>query len=236
MTGSGVTSAMRMRCALRYYGTLHVLDAVRAAADSPKLIYSSSVAVYGFPPEGEARDFTESDPLPATCTYAATKIASELAIRRSGVNYTIMRMASCADVAAPHLFLNSLPGMRERNRIETKIKTASSPAHFVSRDDVNMAYLNALDNPDSDHGIFNVAGPADCRTTFKSFRDEMSITMGGEASRDEEWGSSPYPQGYYDTFRSDEVLQYVRTPMAGIIGNTVAATPDIQKFLQFYQP
>ena len=221
---------------VNYYGTLHVIDAMRAAGNSPKLIYSSSVAVYGFPPEGEALDFTESDPLPATCTYAATKIASELAIRRSGVNYTIMRMASCADVAAPHLFLNSLPGMRERNRIETKIKTSSSPAHFVSRDDVNTAYLNALDNPDSDHGIFNVAGPTDCRTTFKSFRDEMSITMGGEASRDEEWGSSPYPQGYYDTSRSDEVLHYVRTPMAGIIGNTVAATPDIQRFLPFYQP
>ena len=52
----------------------------------------------------------------------------------------------------------------------------------MSTDDVNTAYLNAINNPSSDKRTFNIAGPEDCRLTFKSFQDEISVAMGGEAA------------------------------------------------------
>jgi nucleoside-diphosphate-sugar epimerase len=219
---------------VNYYGTLNVIDAIKASSNSPKLVYSSSVAVYGFPlVEGQV--FTETDLLPSTCTYAATKVASELAIRRSGINYSIMRMASCGDVAAPHLFLNSLPAMQARGQKETRLKMETSPAHFISRDDVNTAYLNALDNAQSDHGIFNIAGPEDCRTTFGSIRKEMAATTGGKPPEKEAWGQKPYPQGYYDISHADDILHYAKTPRAGIMKNLSDSVQEVREFLQFYQ-
>ena len=87
---------------VNYYGTLNVIEAIQRSARSPKLLFSSSVANYGYPVAG-IDAFVETDLQPSTCTYAATKIASELAIRKSGINYTIMRMASAIDYRAPHL-------------------------------------------------------------------------------------------------------------------------------------
>lgn len=220
---------------VNYYGTLNVIDAIKAMSRPPKLIYSSSVAVYGFPqPEGSV--FVESDPLPSTCTYAATKIASELAVRRAGINYSIMRMASCPDSAAPQFLITGLPYMRERRMKEIRLKMSSSPAHFVSSQDVNTAYLNALDNPKSDRGIFNVAGPEDCRTTFGAALADIAAATSGEPPVADAWGKSPYPQGYYDVAFSDSILDYVNTPMAGITGNIAASLGEMEEFLVFFSP
>lgn len=218
---------------VNYYGTLNVIEAIKAVGSSPKLIYSSSVAVYGYSqPEGSV--FVESDPLPATCTYAATKIASELAVRRAGINYSIMRMASCPDSAAPQFLVSGLPFMRERRMKEIRLKMPSSPAHFVSSEDVNTAYLNALDNPQSDRGIFNIAGPEDCRTTFGAALNQIAAATGGEPPTAHAWGNSPYPQGYYDVAHSDSILHYVKTPMTGITGNIAGSLGGMEEFLEFF--
>jgi nucleoside-diphosphate-sugar epimerase len=219
---------------VNYYGTVNVIDAIKAAKRPPKLIFSSSVAVYGFPaPEGSV--FVESDPLPSTCTYAATKIASELAIRRSGINYSIMRMASCADTDAPQLLVSGLPSMEERRKKEKKLKMASSPAHFVSSVDVNTAYLNALDHPQSDCEIFNVAGPDDCRTTFGEALAGISEATGGGPAADDGWGENPYPQGYYDIAHSHGVLQYANTSKREIMTRIAESISGVGEFLEFYQ-
>ena len=218
---------------VNYYGTLNVLDAIADSSRSPKLVYSSSVAVYGYPAPGGSV-FTESDLLPSVCTYSATKIASELAIRKSGVNYSIMRMASCPDSDAPQLFLSGTPGMQDRARKESLLKMPSSPAHWISCTDVNTAYLNALDNPRSDRGIFNIAGPEDCRSTFGAMRDEMNTALGGQSSATVEWGDSPYPQGYYDITLSQDVLDYAHTPCGGIIANMMTAIGGVGDFLAHY--
>ena len=113
---------------------------------------------------------------------------------------------------------------------ENKLKTTTSPAHWVSTDDVNTAYLNAINNPASDGKAFNIAGPEDCRTTFKSMQDEIAIALGGKASSEEDWGGNPYPQRYYDISASDAVLDYVKTPRAGIIKNLVDALGNMDEF------
>lgn len=220
---------------VNYYGTLNVIAAIEQSNKSPKLLYSSSVANYGYPVEG-SEAFTESDLQPSTCTYAATKIASELAIRKSGIKYTIMRVASAIDFRAPHLIAMGSAEMQERVAKEMKLKTPASPAHWVSTDDVNTAYLNAIDNPASDGRVFNIAGPEDCRTTFKSFQDELAVAMGGQPSCDDNWGKNPYPQHYYDVSAGNAILDFVKTSRAQMRRNTVEALADTDEFLKLSQP
>jgi nucleoside-diphosphate-sugar epimerase len=111
-----------------------------------------------------------------------------------------------------------------------------SPAHFVSSTDVNTAYLNALDNPRSDGGIFNIAGPADCRTTFGAIKAEMAAATGGAGTAEEHWGSNPYPQFYYDTTAAEDVLDFMHTSKAGLLDNMAAAVGEIDEFLRYYRP
>ncbi|MGO9101635.1 MAG: NAD-dependent epimerase/dehydratase family protein [Mycobacterium sp.] len=217
---------------VNFFGTLNVIDAILASPRSPKLLYSSSVANYGYPVEGKEH-FVESDPLTPTCTYAATKIACELAIRKAGINYTIMRIGPAPDVGAPHLAMMADPDYIARI---TKDKSYESPGHFVSFDDVNTAYLNALDNVESDRRTFNLVGPADCRTTFGSMLDGLSAALGQSPSPDDLWGSGPYPEHYYDSALSDSVLHYVRTGRAGIIANVQSAVDDIAEFVSLSAP
>ena len=106
-----------------------------------------------------------------------------------------------------------------------------SPAHWVSSADVNTAYLNALDNPESDRRTFNLVGPDDCRNTFGSMLDELNAALGAPPSPDGKWGKGPYPQYYYDPAPSDSVLHYVRTGKAGIIANVRNAADDIAEFM-----
>ncbi len=214
---------------VNFFGTLNVIDAISKSSSSPKLLYSSSVANYGFPVEGKEH-FVESDPLTPTCTYAATKIVSELAIRRAGINYTIMRVGSVTDVGAPHLLMMADPDLAARLIKENGLKSADSPAHWVSSDDVNTAYLNALDSPESDRRTFNLVGPDDCRATFGSMREELNAALGAPPSPDD-WGKGPYPQHYYDPAQGDSVLHYVRTARAGIIANVREAVGDIAEFM-----
>jgi len=216
---------------VNYHGTRNVIEAIKQSKGEAKLLFSSSVANYGYPVPG--RDaFVESDLQPSTCTYAATKIASELAIRKSGINYTIMRMASAIDYRAPHMLMMSSAEMRERGAKEMKLKTPTSPAHWISTDDVNTAYLNAIDNTASDRKTFNIAGPEDCRTTFKSFQDQIALALGGEASSDSDWGENAYPQHYYDISAADAALDFAHTPLSGVLRNMVDALAGMGEFLE----
>ncbi len=189
------------------------------------------VAVQGLEAVEGKEYFVESDPLTPTCTYAATKIASELAIRKADNNYTVMRIGSTMDFRAPHMAMMADPDYLARTVKESRLKSSESPGHFVSADDVNTAYLNALDNPESDRRTFNLVGPTDCRTTFRSMQDDVSVALGGSPTPDDDWGSGPYPQHYYDPEPSDRVLHYVRTGRAGIIANMQNALGDIAEFM-----
>lgn len=214
---------------INYYGTLNVIQAIQQSAKKPKLLFSSSIANYGYPP-ADARKFTEQDRLPAVCTYAATKVASELAIRRSGIDYNIIRMASATDFRAPHIHMASMPFMQDRIKKENLLKNPASPAHFVSVDDVNEAYLKLIDRTDYVKEIFIIAGPESCQTTFKGFQDELGRMLGMDV--DVEWGTAQYPQYYYDITKSNQALQYANTELDGMLRNFSEAICDVAEFLE----
>ena len=221
---------------VNYYGTLNVIAAIQQSSRAPKLIYSSSVANHGYP-VAEKKAFTETDELPSTCTYAATKIASELAIRRAGINYTIMRMATVGEPGFPEVMLIARhPHLQQRVDTENHLKGVASPCHLVSTDDVNTAYINALDNPASDRQIFLIAGPESCRTTFKAYTDRMHTSLGIKPTTDEDWGTGPYPQMYYEIAHSNAILNYANTKFDQIFENTQKVAQMIPEFIELSEP
>lgn len=214
---------------INYYGTLNVIEAIKQSAKKPKLLFSSSIANYGYQRD-DNHVFTEDDLLPSVCTYVATKVASELAIRKSGIDFNILRMASATDFRAPHIHMASMPFMQDRIRKENLLKNPASPAHFISVDDVNNAYLKLIKDDKHIGQIFNIAGPDSCRITFKEFQDELGRMLGMDV--DVEWGTGKYPQYYYDITKSNQALNYANTELNGLLENFSEAIGDVAEFLE----
>jgi nucleoside-diphosphate-sugar epimerase len=184
---------------VNYFGTRHVIEAIRQSPREPKLVFPSSVAVYGITPPPRAL-LGEDAPLQACCTYGATKIASELEIQRSGIRHTILRLASSVTPSAPHMMmLASNEKLRRVFAEYMKLVSHESPMHLLSSQDTCTAVLSSLDNPNSDDRVFNVAGAEDCMITFGGYYEMIAELSGNPAPPREAYGEGPYPQSYYDT-------------------------------------
>jgi nucleoside-diphosphate-sugar epimerase len=184
---------------VNYFGTRHVIDAIRKSPREPKLVFPSSVAVYGITPPPRAL-LDEDAPLRACCTYGATKIASELEIQRSGIRHTILRLASSVTPSARHMMM--LASSEELRRVLAeylKLVSYESPMHLLSSHDTCTAMVSSLDNPDSDDRVFNVAGAEDCMITFGAYYEAIAGLSGRPGPPREAFGEGPYPQHYYDT-------------------------------------
>ena len=214
---------------VNYFGTRHLIAAMQRSPRSPKLVFPSSVAVYGWPAPG-GRLVREEDSLVPVCTYAATKIAAELEIRRSGLAYTILRVASSMTPSARHLQM--IAASRELRRVFAdymKLVSPDSPMHLVSSHDTNTALLSCIDHRESDARTFNIAGPADCRITFGQYYDTVAELTGRPAPPRQAYGRGPYPQSYYDTTAAEAVLKFQNRSFGDLRDEIAAAHAELMK-------
>lgn len=212
---------------VNYFGTRHVIGAMKRSRKNPKLIYTSSVAVYGITPPPRP-PIDEDAPLISCCTYGATKIVAELEILRSGLTYTILRVASSITPSARHLLM--LEDSEDLRRVFTeymKLTSYESPMHVVSNYDTNTALLNSIDNPRSDHRIFNIAGPQDCRVTFGRYYDAVAELNGQPPPPREAYGTGPYPQYYYDTTHGQAALGFESRSFDDLLAEIRASVAEL---------
>jgi nucleoside-diphosphate-sugar epimerase len=212
---------------VNYFGTRHLVEAMQRSPKRPKLVFPSSVAVYGVIPPG-SRLVREDDALISACTYGATKIAAELEIQRSGLKYTILRVGSSVTPSARHLkMLSDSPELTRVFAEYMQLVAYESPMHLVSNYDTNTALLSSIDNPESDGRIFNVAGPEDCRVTFGEYYDVIAELSGRPVPPREAYGKGPYPQYHYDTAEGQAVLKYQSRSFDDLCAEMAAANAEL---------
>lgn len=220
---------------VNYFGTRHVIDAMKRSRRNPKLIYTSSVAVYGMTPPPRSL-IKEGAPLISCCSYGATKIVAELEVLRSGLTYTILRVASSITPSARHLMM--LEDSEDLRRVFTeymKLTSYESPMHLVSNYDTNTALLNSIDNPGSDHRIFNIAGPEDCMVTFGRYYDAVAELNSQPAPPREAYGTGPYPQYYYDTTEGQAALRFQSRSYDDLLAEIRASVAELAALRSAHQ-
>ncbi len=139
-----------------FFGTQYLIDASLQSPKQPKIIYASSVAAYGIVPRN-APPVKEDHPLRACCTYGATKIAAEKEIEKSGITYTILRIASASSPSIPHNLAMADEKLQKSMAAYVKLTDPDNAFHFVSAHDLTTAGLNCIGNPDSDNRAFNIS-------------------------------------------------------------------------------
>ncbi len=145
-------------------GTQNILNAMKESELKTKIIYTSSLAVYG---DRLGDPFIEKeDPLNPNDIYGYTKVKAEEIISASGCDYIIFRLSYCASIRTlrfnPVLFLMPL---------DTSLE-------FIDTRDIAIAIANAITCDETWNNTFNLAGGAECRITYREHLNDLFKTIG----------------------------------------------------------
>jgi nucleoside-diphosphate-sugar epimerase len=179
-------------------GTQNILEAMERGKQ--KLIYSSSVAVYG--DRLQTPFIRTDDPLNPNedDEYGKQKARCEKLIRDSGHTWLVMRLS--AIFSPSNLKLKPL-------MFEMPLGTSMEICHA---DDVALALSNAVYRDDRWGKILHIAGGKSCRILYGDFLRRMFALMGvgADSLPDKAFRRSGYHCGFMDTGESQKYLLYQR--------------------------
>lgn len=180
-------------------GTTRIIEVCKAQPRPPRLVFASSIAIYG----DRVADFwiKTGDELHPNDPYAETKLASETALRGSGLDFVILRLSYVAWAKwlpfDPLLFLMPL---------ETRLE-------IIHTEDAGRAFAAAASLPEASGQTLNIGGGALCRTFFKAYLDRILRYYGlGDSSflSPSLFASSDFHCGWYEDSDYAESLLHFR--------------------------
>jgi UDP-glucose 4-epimerase len=175
-------------------GTRNLIQAMQAQPHPPRFIFSSSLHVYGLT-QHLAPPRTANDPLHPVEHYARHKVACEKLLKRSGLTWSILRLA-----AVLPLSVRPDPGMFDvplENRIE-----------FVHTRDVGLALANALESEGVWGKTLLIGGGLRGQFTYRQLVGSILETMGIGALPDSAFAKIPFATDWLDTRESEQLLHY----------------------------
>ncbi len=203
-------------------GTKHLLEAIKAQPTPPKMLFSSSLHIYGRtndqPPPRKI-----SDPLQPIEHYAKHKVECEQMIRESGLTWAIFRLGAALPV---RLVID--PGMFDvplDNRIE-----------FVHTRDVGLAIANALEDDRVWDKIWHIGGGARCQLYQREIVEGVLDAVGIGMLPEEAFTSVPFPTDWLDTTESQEVLNFQRHTLQDYIDEVVSMLGLKRHLIRLFRP
>lgn len=190
-------------------GTRNLLKAARASATPPRMLFASTLDVYGTS-NGRPPPRRVGDPLIETDNYSGHKIAGETMVRESGLPFAIFRFADVPpiEIRNPHPIMFRIP-------LDTRIE-------MIHPSDAALAVVNALRCDAIWGGIWNIGGGPRCQLTYRdylgTFLDAMEIGRLPDAA----FTTTPYCTDWLDTAESEALLQYQRHVFDDVVRETAA--------------
>jgi len=179
-------------------GTRNVINAMILQEKPPKLIYTSSIAVYGDRLKEPNIKITDPPKISPGHPYAESKLAAEHLIQESGLEYVIFRLSYCTSTN----MLKFRPAL-----FDMALKTS---VEILDTRDAALALVNAIETREIWGKIFNLGGGEECQIIFGKHLDDMLEIMG--------FGRHFFPEkaftegdshcGFYDTKEIQEILQF----------------------------
>ncbi len=194
-------------------GTRNILAAMRSSVKKPKIVFASSVSVFGRTQELDTPR-KASEQVRPTDNYSHHKVACEQLVRISGLEWTILRIGAVLSVSLceidPMLFDVQLD-----NRIE-----------IIHASDAGLAFANAALNENVWGKTLLIGGGKDCQIYQRDFIKEVLDTVGIGMLPEKAFTSKPFYIDWMDTRESQELLNYQKHGLKDFIA-------DIKNFLGF---
>ncbi|MFX1538499.1 MAG: NAD-dependent epimerase/dehydratase family protein [Promethearchaeota archaeon] len=206
-------------------GTRNIINAMEKLPNPPKLIYTSSVAVYGDIRHKESPIIKTTDPFNPSPhdEYARQKIKCEELIKNSELIWVIFRLA-----AIPPLDIKLDPLM-----FEVPLDT---PIEFAHTKDTGLAIAKAASNKEIWGKIFHLAGGEQCRIPYKEYVGKMLEAMGIGRLPEEAYSDAPFHCGYMETKESQRLLQYQRHTFDDLLEETKKRAPMKRLLAILFRP
>jgi UDP-glucose 4-epimerase len=191
-------------------GTHNVIQAMKQERSAPKLVFASTLDVYGqtshlAPPR------RVDDPVEATDGYSGHKIECEKMVRESGLVWSILRFADVPPIALrdPHPIMFTIPLAQ---RIE-----------MIHPRDVGLAVANAVSCDEVWGRVLNIGGGKRCQVTYGDYLAAMLGAMGMGGPLPAEWFTTkPYCTDWLDTDESQRLLAFQRHSFEDVVRETAA--------------
>ncbi|WP_457557325.1 NAD-dependent epimerase/dehydratase family protein [Candidatus Harpocratesius sp.] len=207
-------------------GTNNILKAIKAQKNPPKILYTSSISVYG-----DRRDnpwIRTTDPLNPSPNdkYGDQKKRAELMVRNSGLEWCVFRLTYITSMNK----LNLDPLMFEMP-LETCIEICDTK-------DVGLAVANTIENDAVWGNIFNIGGGNACRTTFGEYLITMLnlFGLGDDILPADAFSHEKFHCGWLDTHKSQEMLQYQRTTLESYYKEVKNKARFTRVFAKLFRP
>ncbi len=177
-------------------GTKNILNALKEQNSKSRLVFASSVSVYG-PSSGNNPPRTAADPVIGTDNYSMHKIECEGLVRSSGIEWVIARFGVVPPLAIGSKFDPVLFEIPLDARIE-----------FVHTRDVGLALANAAGCNSCAGKILLIGGGKKCQLYQKEFISRFLETNGIGMLPEGAFSKNPYYTDWMDTLESQQLLQY----------------------------
>jgi nucleoside-diphosphate-sugar epimerase len=177
-------------------GTKNLLDAIKGHSEPPKIIFASSISVFGHtqhlqPPR------TLSDPVQPTSIYAHHKVECEELVRKSGLDWSILRIAFSPPEASAK-FDPVLFQLEPSSRLE-----------FVHPRDVGLAVTNGVSSTEIWGKTLLVGGGSGCQLYYRDFIRQLIEGIGIRPLPEDAFALPPSsPLDWVDTTESQRILNY----------------------------
>lgn len=178
-------------------GTYNIIEAIKTMPKPARLVFSSSVSVYGRkfaspPPRRAAESVEPSD------NYSRHKILCENMIRESGLEWSILRFP-----AVPSLSAMGIDPVMFDIALETRIE-------FLDPRDAGLALANAVSSKEASGKILLIGGGKDSWLEYCDYVGRTLDAVGIRRLPCEAFGKEPFYTDWMDTEESERILKYQR--------------------------
>ncbi|MCC6188578.1 MAG: SDR family NAD(P)-dependent oxidoreductase [Anaerolineales bacterium] len=196
LSATGVESEARPDWAreINVGGTRNLIDAMRALAQPPRLIFASSLHVYGRT-QDQPPPRTAADPVRPIEHYARHKVECERMVRASGLDWCILRFGAVLPLA-----MKLDKGMFDvplDNRIE-----------FVHTLDVGLAIANAVESSRVWGKVLLLGGGPPNQLYYRELNRRILAALGVGELPAGAFATQPFATDWLDTTESEALLRY----------------------------
>jgi nucleoside-diphosphate-sugar epimerase len=189
-------------------GTRYVLEAALQQAQPPKVLFASSLDVFGFT-QNQPPPRKVTDPVQVTDDYTKHKLYCEARVRNSGLTWSIYRFADVPPLAPrrPHPIMYRIP-----------LNTRFEMLHTY---DAGLAIVNGIVCDDIWGKVLLIGGGSTCQVFYRDYLGRMLDAMGIGMLPEAAFGHDPYCTDWLDTAESERLLHYQRHSFDEIIQDVV---------------
>ncbi len=208
-------------------GTKNLLEVMAHANPVPRIIFTSSISVFGdtatlSPPR------TVADPLKPMDHYSRSKVACEEMIRKSGLKFVICRLTATPPLGLSMQMAGEMKVMFDMPQ-ELRME-------YVHAGDVARALVNAISRDEAWEKIFLIGGGPKCQLIAKDFVGRLLDVIGIKRLPREAYGPGPYYLDWLDTTESQRVLQFQQVTYEDYLKSMVKTVGGLRYMIIFLRP